>query len=59
MHRLEGGAFGSKLVQLLFVTHGVWKVRHGIEIEKQCVQRGILGDLTIFVSRIDNYDIFT
>ena len=34
MHKLEGGAFGSKLVQLLFVTHGVWKVRHGIEIEK-------------------------
>ena len=26
MHRLEGGAFGSKLVQLLIVTHGVWKV---------------------------------
>ena len=26
MHRLEGGAFGSKLVELLIVTHGVWKV---------------------------------
>ena len=34
MHRLEGGAFGSKLVQLMIVTHGVWKVLRGIEIEK-------------------------
>ena len=34
-------------------------IRHGIEIEKYCVQGGIHGDLTRFVSIIDNYDIFT
>ena len=34
MHRLEGGTFGSKLVQLLIVTHGVWNVLRGIEIKK-------------------------